>query len=127
MHDGMRILVCGSRDFPDKDMIRKVLAEYTPFDITIIEGGARGADTLAREVAEEIGFKVREFKAQWDKHRKKAGPIRNKLMLTEGKPHLVYAFYTDRETSKGTKNMVHQALAAGVEVREYELDDVEDA
>ena len=57
----MRILVTGDRDWENYETIKETLDQY---EISlIINGGAKGADTFAREVAEEFGFKVREFKA----------------------------------------------------------------
>lgn len=88
-----------------------VLKQY---DIsTIIEGEARGADTLARKYAEEHGIHVAPFPAQWDTHGKAAGPIRNAQMLREGQPELVIAFRGPN--NRGTQNMIDQARKAGVE------------
>ena len=107
----MRVLICGDRDWDDKEIIR----HYIPLLIDcVIEGGARGADTCARLVAEELGIPIIEFPAKWGEYGKAAGPIRNKQMLTEGKPDLVLAFHDDIENSKGTKNMMEQAKKAGI-------------
>ena len=116
----MRILICGSRDYTNKQRIREAILFYKP--PVVIEGEARGADTLARKVAEELGIEIaknskgeRGFPADWNKYGKAAGPIRNKQMLDEGKPDLVLAFFSGKyEDSKGTKNMVEQAIAASV-------------
>ena len=67
---------------------------------------------MARKFAEWQGIPVKTFEADWDRHGKAAGPIRNKQMLDEGKPDLVVAF----EGGKGTANMIAQAEAAGVRV-----------
>ncbi len=58
-----------------------------------------------------------EFKADWLKEGRAAGPIRNKKMLVEGKPDLVVAFHNDIDASKGTKNMLKQAQKAGIATR----------
>jgi hypothetical protein len=50
--------------------------------------------------------------AEWESLGRKAGPIRNQRMLTEGKPALVVAF----PGGKGTANMVAQARATNVRV-----------
>jgi hypothetical protein len=73
--------------------------------ITIIEGEARGADSIAREEALALGYEVLRFPANWRQHGKAAGMIRNRQMLVEGKPNLVYAFPTS-VNSIGTRNMV---------------------
>ena len=38
----MRILVCGSREYGDRDFLRSVLYGYLDGEIEIIQGGARG-------------------------------------------------------------------------------------
>lgn len=126
----MRVLVCGSRDFDDAEMIFMVLdGQHRLQPIAcIIEGEAPGADTIARVWAEDVGIEVARFPADWKQYGKAAGPIRNKQMLVEGKPDLVLAFPKGPlSESKGTKNMVGQAEAAGVRVVVYgPLTDIDD-
>lgn len=124
----MRILVCGGREYGFDDpvgksnfvrmMLLKVLhwgrGQELPMDVTIIHGDATGADTLGGLAAQWFGWKCEVYPADWEKHGKAAGPIRNKQMLDEGKPDLVVAF----PGGKGTANMVKQAREAGVEVYE---------
>ena len=124
-----RILVCGGRDFNNKILLHDVLdhicldrgwvlqpddyGNYLP-DVVIIEGGAKGADRLAFDWAITNWCTVQTYKADWEAHKKAAGPIRNEKMLKEGKPDLVVAFPTEK--SKGTWHMVDIAKKAGVEV-----------
>lgn len=77
----------------------------------IIVGGARGADTIAQQVAENLGISVKVVKAEWDKYGKSAGPIRNQKML-EMEPDLVIAFM--RGKTKGTMDMIKRAREAGI-------------
>jgi hypothetical protein len=115
----VRILICGSRNFTNRKVIELVLSKY-PKDTIVIEGGAKGADTLAKELAIEMGMKIEEYPAQWKTYHRAAGPIRNTKMLVDGTPEIVYAFYQNKAKSKGTANMVAQAREAGVKVVEYE-------
>lgn len=115
----MRVLVCGGRDFDDLDMFNEVMDKlYVELgyldDLTIIHGAARGADTFAGNWAKSGGFYIEEYPADWEKHGKAAGYIRNAQMLEEGKPDLVIAF----PGGKGTAMMIDLARKAGVEVRE---------
>lgn len=107
----MRVLVCGSRHFNSPVLMKETLDEY-PIT-TVIEGEARGADTLARKYAEGRGLDVLPYPALWELHGKAAGPIRNTQMLKEGKPDLVVAFRGPN--SRGTQNMINQARKAGIE------------
>jgi len=109
----MRVLVCGDRNWSHKAIIQKILSSIKP-DV-VIEGEARGADSMAREVAESLEIVVEKYPANWEKYGKSAGMVRNTQMLKEGKPDLVLAFHDDIENSKGTKNMVAQARKAGIE------------
>jgi hypothetical protein len=117
----MRVLVCGGRDYGR--VSDEIQAAYDWLDglrgglpegqnIEIIHGCARGADSIAGSWASERGVPVHAFPADWNKHGRAAGPIRNRQMLVEGKPDLVVAFPGGR----GTANMIAQAKAAGVEV-----------
>lgn len=113
----MRVLVCGSRSFNNYELLEKVLNDYNIS--IIIEGEARGADTLARIFGERHRIPVLPFPAEWDKHGKAAGPIRNTRMLNEGKPDFVIAFRGTN--SRGTQNMIDQARKAGIETRIIEV------
>lgn len=115
----MRVLVCGGRDFADEKLLNYTLDKiHVDRMITkVIEGGARGADTLARLwVSRTPGIDIQTVKAQWEKFGKAAGAIRNREMLYGCNPQLVVAFPGGR----GTADMVRIARAAGVEVLEVE-------
>jgi aspartokinase-like uncharacterized kinase len=108
----MRALVCGGRNFDDRDAVFSALDELKPS--FVIEGGARGADTIAwlwakRNLPSECRMSI---EARWDKHGRAAGAFRNQQMLDEGKPDIVVAF----PGGKGTADMVRRAERAGVRV-----------
>lgn len=131
---GKRILVCGGRTygfrinqqtgkeetiFEDVDFLFKALdALYEKYkSLHIINGAAKGADKWSSLWAEDYmafgaNVTLSNYPADWKKHRKAAGFIRNKQMLDEGKPDLVLAFPGD----KGTKMMCEIAEKAGVKV-----------
>lgn len=112
----MRVLVCGGRKFEDFDLMLETLSKYFngPGD-TLIHGCAKGADQLAEYVLTMHMFSelsnipaIQRFPADWEKHGKAAGPIRNQQMLDEGKPDLVLVF----PGGKGTADMVLKAEKA---------------
>lgn len=84
----------------------------------IIHGGATGADEMANLYAGRRGIQRIIFPANWSIG-KKAGPIRNQLMLDVGKPNLVVAF----PGGTGTADMVRRSRKAGVEVIEISAAD----
>lgn len=114
----MRILVCGDRNWTNKDLINKTLCSYWLQNhtnpLTIIHGGASGADSIAGEIAREQSQNELKFPADWERYGRAAGPIRNQQMLDESQPDVVLAFHNDIENSKGTKDMVNRAMSAGI-------------
>ena len=113
--DKPRILICGDRNWSNKALLAAFVASV-PKDSIIIEGECRGADKMAREAAVEAGLEFLPFPADWKKHGRAAGPIRNKQMLVEGDPTHVVAFHEDIDSSKGTKNMLEQSMKKGLPV-----------
>lgn len=113
-----RVLVCGSRTWTDAATIARVLGEL-PEGTTIIHGAGRGADYLAGVEAEGYGFRVEEYPADWARHGRRAGPLRNQRMLDEGRPDRVIAFRMPGP-SRGTDDMVRRARAAGLPVEVIE-------
>lgn len=115
----MKVLICGSRNWEDPGLMIDTIEEYIyslPRHTIIIHGGARGADTLAGITAESRGLEVREYPANWKEFGRRAGPIRNATMLAKEKPDLVVAFTLNLAESRGTKDMVQRAIAAGIPV-----------
>lgn len=112
---GLRVLVCGGRNFDDAMTLGAWLGgiHKTHGIDLIIHGAARGADTMAAKFAEWAGIPTAAFPADWKQHGKAAGSIRNSVMLNESTPDLVVAF----EGGSGTADMVAKARRAGVEVK----------
>lgn len=96
----MRVLICGGRDYSDIAEMYRILG-VLPISV-VISGHAKGADQMAEMYANERGLAVEIYPADWEKHGKRAGPIRNIQMLDEGKPDMVVAF----PGGKGTAHMV---------------------
>lgn len=109
----MRVLVTGGRDFSDRALVNDALDRlHAQHAFTVlIHGDASGADRLSGEWAASKGIQVEARPADWKKHGRAAGPIRNSQMLNE-QPELVIAF----PGGKGTADMVRKAKQAGLEV-----------
>jgi len=117
----MRILVCGGREYgqqvEEERRVFEVLdAQYaqSPIEL-VIQGGARGADTMGRLWAEARSIDCLTVPAKWEIHGRAAGPMRNTRMLNY-KPQLVIAFPGGR----GTADMVRKAKRANLLVMEIE-------
>ena len=116
----MKAIVCGGRNFNDRDFLFATLDKIDnelprPGIHCIISGCAPGADTLALEWSRKWDLVCGFFPADWKRHGRAAGPIRNQKMLNAG-PDLVIAF----PGGAGTADMVNRARAAGVRVIEIE-------
>lgn len=118
----MRVLVCGSRTFNNRWLVPAMLFGLQGItgddpDFVVIDGAAQGADSMANEWAVSFDREFERYPADWDKHGKAAGPIRNAQMLLEGKPDLVVAFLDKpRVASRGTNDMITKAENAGVPI-----------
>lgn len=117
-----KVLVCGSRYYKDRDKIWHVLDAYYAkigHTMLLINGGAPGADTIAREWAVDRKVDHLTLYAKWEIFgRKAAGPMRNRRMAKKN-PRVVLAFHEDWPNSRGTKNMVKQAEDRDLKVKRF--------
>lgn len=130
----MRILVTGSRDWADRNAVYRALNQvcddfglnYPPDEygntmpdpsrITVVHGHCpTGADQIADDWCIGAFFEAERHPADWDRHGKAAGPIRNQEMVDLG-ADLVLAFPA-RGISRGTWDCVDRAREAGIPVR----------
>jgi hypothetical protein len=107
------VLVCGSRDWTDGEVIYRRLALVLAEGGTVVHGDARGADRIAAGCALGLGLGVDRFPADWRAHGKAAGYIRNLAML-DTQPDLVLAF--QRNGSRGTQHTIDEARKRGIPV-----------
>lgn len=104
------VLVTGSRNWQDFNAIFDRLAAE-PAHTIVLQGGASGADTMAKKAAFALGFMPLTLDANWATYKLAAGPIRNRAML-DLKPTKVLAFC--RNHSKGTMDCVNEARMRGI-------------
>jgi len=120
-----RVLVTGSRDFPDQTFVFAKLNEFfaDPYGILIHGNCPTGADYYAHQWAQRQRdvYEI-ALDAKWDNFspRRLAGHHRNAVMISLD-PNLVVAFYAKGSANKGTQDCVDRAEAAGIEVRKFEL------
>lgn len=112
----MRILVTGSRDWPSsrRSEIERALVEHYKPGAVIVHGDCpTGADFFADHAALSWGWEVERHPADWTKHRKAAGPLRNQEMVNLG-ADVCLAFPLG--ASRGTRDCMARAEAAGIPV-----------
>lgn len=129
----MRILVTGSRDWTDAQTIahalRQAADDTPPADITLVHGDCpTGADEIAAHFAHLLGWRPEPHPADWDRHGRRAGPLRNEYMVSLG-ADLCLAFIgpctsprcirTDPHPSHGASGCAELAEAAGIPTRRY--------
>jgi YspA, cpYpsA-related SLOG family len=114
----MRILVTGDRHWRCDELAEQIfnclLARYGP-GLVIVHGGAPGVDNAFATACHELGIMAEPHVADWYRLGNIAGPARNREMVEAG-ADLCIALHRSIETSKGTKDCVRQALAAGIPI-----------
>lgn len=79
-----KVIIAGGRDYTDKHtlfaFLDKLVAQEKIAPRAVISGCARGADTLGEQWAKARGIDVIRCPAEWDRHGKEAGFIRNQKM-----------------------------------------------
>lgn len=115
----MRALITGSRIFDDAWLMNLSLdsfieeREVDKKTLTLVHGGAKGADQLSTLWANKNGVNVEVHTPDWDTYGRGAGLKRNKDMLDTG-VDIVIAF--PKGEARGTRHMMRIAREAGVEV-----------
>jgi hypothetical protein len=103
----MKLAIVGSRDFDNYDLLEDyILENFESEGLTIISGGAIGADNLAKTFAFANNVQYLEFPADWRTHGKSAGYKRN-VQIVDACDSLV-AFWDG--VSKGTKHSIDLAI-----------------
>ena len=102
-----KVIIAGSREFNNynflKNKIDKILSsKKQEFNIIIISGTAKGADSLGEKYAKENNYQIERFPADWNKFGRSAGYKRNKQMAENSDAAIV--FWDGK--SKGSKHMI---------------------
>lgn len=112
-----RILVTGSRNWQDYEIVRGAIAGAAgSLPATVVHGAAKGADACAARAARELGLAVDAHPADWARHGRRAGPIRNTVMVALG-ADVCLAF--PGPDSIGTWDCIRKAVSAHIPVRIY--------
>ncbi len=120
MPTDFRVLITGSRDWEDWELINQDLTNLLDvFDeaLVVIHGGARGADTFAEETCVRWGIKYERHVAKWNELGKRAGYVRNAEMVAAG-ANLCLAYI--KNNSRGATMCAELAEKAGIYVVRHE-------
>lgn len=115
----MRLLVSGPRDCTDCEHVEACLVKAVgdASDVVIIHGGCRtGVDDFAHSIAVKRGWTAEVYYADWSLGAR-AGPIRNRQMITEGRPDRAIVFLSP--TSRGSRDCKNQISRAGIPVQVF--------
>ena len=106
-----RVLVTGSRDWADRQAIAAALRDWQAPGAVLVHGGARGADRIAAALWRSWGLRDEPHPADWHRHGRAAGPIRNQQMVAAG-ADVCLAFI--RHASRGATHCAATAEHAGI-------------
>ena len=111
----MRLIIAGSRNITAPSILEAALdaSGWRDRITEVVCGCAPGVDTLGEQWAIRHKIPVRRFPADWDKHGRAAGPIRNREMAMNADALLAI---WDGE-SHGTSNIIAAARQLGLQVR----------
>jgi len=109
----MKLIVAGSRDFTNGELIYHILDLWKPKITEIVSGKAKGVDNFGETWALKNQIPIKEFPADWKRKGKSAGPIRNGKMAEYA--DVLFAFHepTSRSGGKGTLNMINWMKESG--------------
>jgi len=113
-----KVVIAGCRDYNNYEEA-KLYIDFCLSDIrkenniVIVSGCASGADAIGERYAEENGFKVEKYPADWKSYGISAGPRRNKQMAEIS--DYVICFWDEK--SKGTKSMIDYARKCGKPIK----------
>lgn len=121
-----RVLITGDRHWNclrlAERIVERLLVRYE--DLVIVHGAAKGVDEVFALACDALDVDHEPYPADWTKHGKAAGPIRNREMVASGITFVV-AVHRRLVGSRGTRDCVRQALAAGIPVYLLDSEDAE--
>lgn len=117
-HIPARFMITGSRHWTDRETIERWIERLR--SEAVLHLGANdhrtiwglgdcltGADPIGYSILTACGLHVRRFEADWDRHGKMGGPLRNNEMIATIRPTHTIAFM--HPTSKGTVGCANRA------------------
>ena len=113
-------MVSGSLNWDLGYIINAKLLDEWDGPMKLIEGGARGADSIAHSYAINRGWETQRFPPNYTEFGKVATHIRNQEMVNQ-RPDVALFFI--RDFSNGTMTTLEKAVKARLKVRCFYYDD----
>ena len=111
-----KVIIAGSRTITDILVVRKAIEQRAFAIDELVHGNAEGVDRIAQRWAEGKEIPIKIFPAQWRKHDRAAGPIRNIEMAKYA--DCLIAIYDGK--SKGTMHMIQTMNKLGKPVQIFD-------
>ncbi len=121
----MRVAIVGPRDYRASFAEIAYVINASGFDPTfILTGDANGVDSAVRAFARKYYPDDWDYYiAFWDRHRKQAGPLRNRYMINEGDADALIAFVRKgKPVSSGTASTIAEAVVKSIPIHIHEVE-----
>lgn len=116
MSEKFRVIIAAVRDFSNYELLRNKCDEFlhdkVDRGIVVFCGTDKGSFSLGKRYAQEKGYMIEVFSADWKKYANRAGYIRDFQMVNSA--HALIAFW-DGESKEG-KRKIDFARRIGIEV-----------
>lgn len=119
----MKVIIAGSRDITCYHQVIFAFMESGFYEncTEIVSGCARGVDTVGEQIARSRGIPVKKFPADWNKHGRRSGPLRN-IQMGDYADALVAIRLNN---SKGTTHMIEYMTKLGKPVYVMDITEAE--
>ena len=115
------VAIVGSRNYHNYDNLKQYVDQWIKVNgpiKTIVSGGAKGVDTLARRYATEHNINLVEFYPDWSTYGEAAGMIRNTDIIN----HATHVIAFPSRNGKGTQDSIRKSLKQGKPIYAYYID-----
>lgn len=116
-------MVRGSKKLINEELILRIMLDYfseNPVGILIIANGNGSVDKYVSQLSQNYSYQVRIYYAEWEPFKIKADYLRDKDMIDNEFPDILFAFPTKK--SIGIRRTIKYALKKGVKVVINQLD-----
>ena len=116
----MKTIIAGSRNITDYAIVEQAIADAEINITKVISGMAKGVDSLGELWAHRHNVGIHYCPANWNKHGKSAGYIRNAEMAQIAEA--LIAIWDGH--SRGTKHMIDLAHKHNLVIKVFNLSDI---